>query len=338
MEQDMQPKISVIIPVFNGEAHLQECLNSLSSQTFMNYECIFMNDGSSDHTEEILRTAAEKDHRIRVYTQKNAGSSMARRAALPYVKGKIVCFLDSDDYLEPGALSVISDSMRESADILCFGSCVDFVGKGRRINRIPDIRPGRSKEEIIADLFSRDSFNPLWNKAYRAGFLLHHEDWFPTGFSQGEDFIFNCHAFSAAASVSCIDAVLYHYLKRNEETLVSSFTKDSDMILDRKKAALQLLYPSLDSETARMYLFKEYEIFTINQCRLENHTSYQEKKEKLKAVVLAPNTERMIGDSRPEYFYGKVFRFLCGFHSAGFLTFSYICLNWIQALIRRIQK
>ena len=94
------PKISVIIPVYNVEKYLRECLDSVVNQTFRNLEILCINDGSTDGSPAILDEYARKDDRIRIINQENRGLAGARNTGLKYFTGEYLIFLDSDDYWE----------------------------------------------------------------------------------------------------------------------------------------------------------------------------------------------------------------------------------------------
>ncbi len=119
---DSLPKVSVIVPIYNVEKYISECLESLINQTLKDIEIICVNDGSPDNSLEIIEKYAQADDRITVISQKNGGLSAARNAGLSYAKGKYVYFLDSDDFIKPNALEVLFEiSEKENLDILYFG-------------------------------------------------------------------------------------------------------------------------------------------------------------------------------------------------------------------------
>lgn len=91
--------ISVIVPVYNAEKYLKTCLDSLISQTYTNFEVLCVDDGSTDHSLDILRFYEKKDNRIKVFIQENAGPAAARNKALQYASGNYISFVDADDYL-----------------------------------------------------------------------------------------------------------------------------------------------------------------------------------------------------------------------------------------------
>ena len=114
-------KVSVIIPVYNVEKYLRECLESVINQTLKDIEIICINDGSTDKSYEILKEYAKLDHRIRILNQSNMGQSAARNRGLEIAKGKYVYFMDSDDWLEKDALKCLTDiSESKNLQILYF--------------------------------------------------------------------------------------------------------------------------------------------------------------------------------------------------------------------------
>lgn len=115
------PKVSVVIPVYNVESYIRECLDSIVHQTLTDIEIICVNDGSSDHSLDILLEYASKDERIRVWNQKNSGPSAARNAGINTALGKYIYFMDSDDILEKNTLEELYYlSEEKKLDILFF--------------------------------------------------------------------------------------------------------------------------------------------------------------------------------------------------------------------------
>ncbi len=120
--EGLMPKISIIIPVYKVEKYLSRCLDSILAQTYQDWEAICVNDGSPDKCKKILAEYAQKDNRNKVITQKNQGISIARNNALKQVKGVYVCFLDSDDELEPTFLEEPYKAItKENADMAVCG-------------------------------------------------------------------------------------------------------------------------------------------------------------------------------------------------------------------------
>lgn len=122
-----QPKVSVIIPVYNTEKYLRECLDSAVNQTLKDIEIICVDDGSTDGSLEILHEYAAKDSRFSVFSQENSGQSVARNVAMKRAHGKYFFFLDSDDYLETVALErMVVLAEEEELDVVVCGRIIRY--------------------------------------------------------------------------------------------------------------------------------------------------------------------------------------------------------------------
>ena len=98
--------ISIIVPIYNSEAYLEKCINSIILQTYKNWELLLINDGSIDHCKEICNSYAEVDRRIKVFHKENEGVSTARNIGIDNAKGKWIAFIDSDDFVQIGRAHV----------------------------------------------------------------------------------------------------------------------------------------------------------------------------------------------------------------------------------------
>lgn len=119
---DIKPKVSVVIPIYNVEEYLKECLDSVIKQTLKEIEIICVNDGSPDNSLQIIEEYAQKDNRITIVSRKNGGLSAARNSGIQYARGKYIYFLDSDDFISEDTLKKLYDISEENKlDILYFG-------------------------------------------------------------------------------------------------------------------------------------------------------------------------------------------------------------------------
>ena len=110
--------ISIVVPIYNVENYLRMCLDSIQNQTYQNFECLLINDGSSDNSADICREYLAKDARFRYFEKENGGSSSARNFGIERSEGEYVTFVDSDDWLEHDALQLLYDALKkENADI-----------------------------------------------------------------------------------------------------------------------------------------------------------------------------------------------------------------------------
>ena len=116
-------KISAIIPVYNAEKYLEQCIESILTQSLKEFELICVNDGSSDGSLEILNNYAKKDRRVKVINQKNQGAAVARNIGIENSRGKYLSILDADDFFDTEMFSKAFDKIEEvQADIIVFRS------------------------------------------------------------------------------------------------------------------------------------------------------------------------------------------------------------------------
>lgn len=112
------PKISIIVPVYNVEQYLENCINSVLNQSFRNFQLILVDDGSKDSSGEICDRFVQKDSRVKVIHKSNAGVSAARNAGIDIATGQFICFIDSDDWIESEYLQKIVDEIYLLAELI----------------------------------------------------------------------------------------------------------------------------------------------------------------------------------------------------------------------------
>ena len=117
--------ISIIVPIYNVENYLRMCLDSIQNQTYKNFECLLINDGSPDHSAEICREYVAKDSRFRYFEKENGGLSSARNYGIDRAEGSFITFVDSDDWLESTCLEILSEKKNQyDADIVVSCYCI----------------------------------------------------------------------------------------------------------------------------------------------------------------------------------------------------------------------
>ena len=114
-------KFSIIVPVYNAEKYIEKCVKSILAQTYKNWELIIVNDGSTDHTDDICRYLHDQERRIQYIIKKNEGVSKARNVGVNVARGDILLFVDADDWVEPDMLEMIADAWQPETDLLMFG-------------------------------------------------------------------------------------------------------------------------------------------------------------------------------------------------------------------------
>lgn len=210
--------VSIIIPVFNGEKHIEKCIKSLLKQTYQEIEVLIINDGSTDRTKEIVEECAKGDNRVVLVNQKNEGVSVARNIGIERARGKYILFVDSDDSLIENAINeLVEESSNSNYDIILFGFCVN--GDSRRKNdtetlrKIEKLKLVNTKSQVINSIIS--TFNNIhgyiWRAMYLRKSLMVNNVLFPVGIKISEDYMFLLKAVAAAKSVKVISKELYLY-------------------------------------------------------------------------------------------------------------------------------
>lgn len=205
--------ISIIIPVYNASSHLDKCIKSVIEQTYQDWECILVDDGSTDESYMICNAWKKKDFRIRVFRQKNTGVSSARNKGIDNARGEYITFVDSDDWIENEYLEELYNKIKK-VDIVVCGQIRDY-DDGRSIEDCPStdcvfsINPQSS--EVFVELNKKTLlFGPVI-KLYLTRIIREHEIKFPVSVSYGEDLIFNYTYLNYVNTIGCICKCLYHY-------------------------------------------------------------------------------------------------------------------------------
>jgi len=201
-------QVSVIVPVYNSAQYLSECLESVLSQSFKNFEVICINDGSYDNSLEILKQFQNKDSRIKIIDQENQGVSTARNAGLKIAQGKYVGFVDSDDTIEKDFFGKLYDTAeRNNADTV--------YSKISSIKVFPFkhevLKGGDITKELLPLFLREDGLNSVCSKIFLNRTVQNHQISFPVGIKHGEDAQFNIHFLVHANSISFLEYCGYHY-------------------------------------------------------------------------------------------------------------------------------
>lgn len=208
---------SIIIPVYNVEQYLDKCLKSISKQTFLDFECIIVDDGSPDNSNAIIDKYVNKDQRFKVIHQKNMGLSAARNTGLDVAKGDYITFVDSDDYiandyLEKFVLKIASSN----ADIIICG--IIEVFKNYENSRVfANATTEVIKQNILADTWP--SF--VCNKCYKKE--LFDNVRFPVG-KAFEDLLTIPEVCLNANKIVCIPDKLYYYNRQNVSSITAKMS------------------------------------------------------------------------------------------------------------------
>ena len=179
------PQISVVIPVYNSEAYLEKCLDSVLASTFSDLEIICVDDGSSDRSMEILRSYAEADPRFRILTQDHQYAGAARNAGILAASGKYIHFLDSDDEILPDAYEKLCKAAREAQADVCECQYKEIRAASGEVLRCPDHRKHDRRLPLSVSSGGVNARSLIfgdvvpWNKIYLRDFLIRNGILFP---------------------------------------------------------------------------------------------------------------------------------------------------------------
>ena len=209
----MEPKVSIIVPVYNATEHLHECMSSLLSQTYTNYEVICINDGSTDDSGAILESWETRSQKVQVIHQENLGVSIARNVGLRHASGQYIMFCDADDFFDRCALSLCINSISENDCCGVLFNCVMF-------DQNSDLNEGIDYEsvfhqhipEIIDCAVSEypGIFTNICFGCFSRKIIDKHQIVFKPG-RLYEDWEFISHYLAYADKMLWLDMPLYHY-------------------------------------------------------------------------------------------------------------------------------
>ncbi|MGG0177991.1 glycosyltransferase family 2 protein [Gottfriedia acidiceleris] len=241
----MNPKISIIVPVYKVESYIHKCVDSILAQTLTDFELILVDDGSPDQCGIICDEYAKKDNRIKVIHKKNGGQASARNAALNIAKGDYIGFVDSDDWIEPDMYELLYNICIENdCDIANCTSIVHYNDKTIINGSEPLTIHNRS--QAMKALFEGALYDEVvWSKLMKRKLLENLR--FPEGIMY-EDTAFTYKVINESEKVCYIGEPKYHYIKRENSTMdlaVKNKSIDAVLIYDEIYRYVSRYYPEL---------------------------------------------------------------------------------------------
>ncbi|MDR0885414.1 MAG: glycosyltransferase [Clostridiales Family XIII bacterium] len=234
----LKPYFSIIVPMYNVDKYLKQCLDSIISQKFDSFEIVIVDDGSTDNSSCIANKYIEKYDNIQLITQVNGGLSSARNVGIKYANGKFLIFLDSDDLMCENYLNQIYNVLikRPNIDILCEGH-YNFRDTITEAIPVPikytdDIVEGGSAVEILADLF-RNNGNQIvlvGRTVYRKSLIMDNNICFDITMRYAEDTDFFYHATTFAKRIYAEKEIFAYYYRRQRDGSLTANPTASKMI------------------------------------------------------------------------------------------------------------
>ena len=273
----MQEKVSIIIPVYNCEKYLEECIKSIINKKYNNLEIIIVNDGSTDSSIEILNRYKETDERIILINKKNEGVSIARNTGMENATSEWIMFVDSDDTLEKDAVENFAKKIDKDIDII-FSNVYCLIDnkkeKAKCIYKETRDFYDNDKKELIDSIFYD---NERWKvkyaptpfaKLYRKKFLQENKICFIENLKYGEDRIFNFLAFNYAKKIVFIENITYNYrihsesvMKKYDENLIANYTK---LLIEYKRIFIENSFYEEYKEEYNFFVLRQFNKFFNN--------------------------------------------------------------------------
>lgn len=274
------PLVSVIIPVYNIEEYIADCLDSILKQSYNNWEAIVVNDGSTDSSLEICESFAKRDSRFKVITTKNGGSSNARNYGLDNVKGNYVMMVDGDDMLMPDAIKTSVEQISQSkVDILCT-SCRLITEDGENVLRTWSQTPIARLEAMttLKLIHSGNGIIPgIWAKIYRVELLK--DIRFNLKLRMAQDIFFNTELLLAnpEITVAISDIITYKYRIRKSSVSHSNPTAKIRPYIEEMSVLIPQYSGTRDAATLSLMANAAFSLMTKDIIRKPIHLRYPDE-------------------------------------------------------------
>ena len=243
--------ISIVIPVYNAEKYLEQCLNSIQNQTYKNFEVILVNDGSMDHSESICMDFVKVDTRFKYFTKVNGGASSARNFGLDYVLGDFITFIDADDWVDENHLEVLLNNIKENNSDMAVSSIKKFDNVRNFEFRVYSKQEKYllnynklNREEFLVILpkliHASNSYKIAVSKLFKKELVT--DVRFDESIVYGEDLDFFFKLYNKVNSISYVDEVTYIY-RLHDESFSSKF---GQLHMEQELAIYKKMYERIE--------------------------------------------------------------------------------------------
>lgn len=278
----MKKQVSIVIPVYNSAGYLEKIIEQLLEQTHEEMEIIFVDDGSSDNSAEIIKKYEEKDKRIRYIYQDNSGPSKARNTGIDFAQGEYLTFVDSDDSVANDYIAKLCEGISQNkADVCCCGyTCLERDKKYTHNDYYPMER--NEKEKFLEKLFEGTG-GTTWGKIYRTEIIKSNDIKFDERYRLCEDQLFALEVFLRCKIFSSIDCNGYYYNRLNENSLVNklNFEEWKQQLTLLKVMEDVLKVNDIPKNFSEQLMIKKFQNVIINLAR----NGFERKDERLFSVL-----------------------------------------------------
>lgn len=298
--------VSIIVPIYNVEAHLSKCLESIRCQTYKNIEVLMIDDGSPDKSWVIAKKYENEDVRFHYIKKENGGLSSARNLGLEYAMGDFISFIDSDDFIAIDYVAVLLSSFDDVVDVVIGEYAIFNFKKNKYYYHKGSMFENRvfstEKDIILNDLLRNKSpYMPVWKNMYRMNLLkINNIKFTSERLIYTEDQVFNLAVYTKAHAIKTIsDVIFFHlivegslsqgYRKNMFDMVKERYTHIYNLLVSNNKDALAQKYldsyPNIIIDTAVMLCRCELTEAIKNIKKLRNDQTYEDVFMQNKAVV-----------------------------------------------------
>lgn len=243
----MIDKVSVIVPVYNGEKYIKKCLNDLMNQTYKNYEVIIIDDGSTDNTSEICKLICEKDSRFKYFYQKNSGVSAARNLGIDLSEGQYIAFADADDTVSIYLLEYLYKGIKEFDATISICSCEKTSERDKPFYNKEPHYVIMKNDTLLEELYDEDDmkFWSVCGKMY-ASYLFDKIRFENGRMYEDVDIVYRL-LFEANKVINCKEVYYYYYSNLDSATKKSYSLKRTDQLWAMERLIDFLKYQKMDT-------------------------------------------------------------------------------------------
>ena len=342
----MNPSISIVVPVFNVEKYLNQCVSSLLEQTLSSIEIILVDDGSCDNSPKMCDEFEKTDSRIRVIHKSNGGLSSARNAGMEYASGEYIMFLDSDDWIEPQTCETLYASAKENdSEVVVCSYVKEFIGHSV-VSHIWDFSFTCDSQKIIRRLYgpiNEELHNPqdldlpvsacmqiiLAKVAKEVLFV-------DTKKIGTEDLLYQIMVYSKVKKYSYVKESFYHYRRSDYGTLTTSYMPTK---FERWQNLYDILYSQAEKDTTNCDLYKTalgnriaFSTISLGLNEILSDQSFYKKASRLKEILGTERYIHSIGTLELKWLpiHWKFFFFLCRHKLSMTLTALLVLIEFLR--------
>lgn len=274
----MNELITIVVPIYNVEKYLKQCLESLISQTYKNIEIILINDGSTDGSKKICEEFTKKDTRIIVINQKNSGLSAARNTGIDNAMGKYITFVDADDYVSNYYIEKLYNAIKKQKSQIAQCDIQKVDSNGKFIKKMGyEQETIKTYKDMIIDMMNDMHWIEnvvVWNKIYEIGLFKNIK--FPLNKIHEDEFV-TYKLYYLAKKISIVNESLYYYRQTNNSIMEKKYKIKNLDGLEAIKERMNFFYEENEKDLHGITIKFYIEQIRVNYIKLKKYVSNSKK-------------------------------------------------------------